>query len=540
MMSFGNKLLLIIIILAAFLRFYKLGSNPPALYWDEVSLGFNAYSILQTGRDEHNERLPYNRFIAFGDFKPPGYIYFAVPSVALFGLNEFATRFPSALAGVVMVVMTYLLIKELFGKETVALLGAFLLSISPWALHMSRAAFEANLAAGFNLLAIFFFFKALKRGRWLLLTALFFALTFYTFNSNRLLMLLLLLGMLVFYFKDLWQIKKWLILGGLLGLVLLLPLLPYLKTREARLRFDEVNIFSNLEVIKLSNKRISTDGHTLVARVIHHRFLGHFFNFLKGFFSFFDPAFLFFSGDANPRLSSQAVGELYLVELPFLLAGSYYLFAKKQKHAKFLIFWGLVALVPASTAREVPHALRALSVLPVPQIITSFSLINFFNSLRTKKRRLAFVTCYSLLVTGYFLYYQYFYYFKYPYLYSGEWQYGYKELVQEVTARERDYDKVAITDYIGRPYIYFLFYERYEPAKFWQTVARGRDWFGFQTVFAFDKYRFGNVNLESYLAEPGNILLAVRPEKEIPRELHQLKIIKKLNGEPQFILVEKR
>src|SRR4030067_1088650 len=81
-----------IVLVAALLRFYKLGSNPPSLYWDEASLGYNAYSILKTGRDEHGEKLPIDRFIAFGDYKPPLYIYSAVGFIKAFGLNEFSVR----------------------------------------------------------------------------------------------------------------------------------------------------------------------------------------------------------------------------------------------------------------------------------------------------------------------------------------------------------------------------------------------------------------------------------------------------------------
>src|SRR3989344_1327591 len=113
--------LLAIIILAVVLRFYKLGTTPPSLYWDEVSLGYNAYSILKTGFDEHHHFLPLTNFAAFGDYKPPGYIYATVPSIALFGLNEFAVRFPSALAGTLTVLVTYFLVVELFEKKPSAI-----------------------------------------------------------------------------------------------------------------------------------------------------------------------------------------------------------------------------------------------------------------------------------------------------------------------------------------------------------------------------------------------------------------------------------
>src|SRR3989338_9604457 len=113
--------LIAIILVASVLRLYKLGSVPPSLYWDEASLGYNAYSILTTAHDEHGKFLPLINFAAFGDYKPPGYIYAAVAPIALFDLSEFAVRFPSAFFGVLTVVLTYFLAKKLFENENVAL-----------------------------------------------------------------------------------------------------------------------------------------------------------------------------------------------------------------------------------------------------------------------------------------------------------------------------------------------------------------------------------------------------------------------------------
>ena len=94
----------LIVFLAFVLRLYQLGNVPVSLYWDEASLGYNAYSIATTLHDEHGEFLPYSRFIAFGDYKPPGYIYIDALAVKLLGLSEFSTRLPSAMTGIILVV----------------------------------------------------------------------------------------------------------------------------------------------------------------------------------------------------------------------------------------------------------------------------------------------------------------------------------------------------------------------------------------------------------------------------------------------------
>lgn len=531
-----EKYLILIIVLAFFLRFFKLGINPPSLYWDEVSLGYNAYSILKTGKDEFGKIFPLDKFIAFGDYKPVGYIYATVPSILIFGLNEFSVRLPSTLSGILMVIFTFYLVKKLFDNENLALVSAFLLAISPWSLHLSRAAFEANLAAFFNLLAIFLFIKGVKqKGWWLILSVMSFIVTFYTFNSNRVLTPLLLVALFLIYFRDLLTKKKWILLSIFTGILLILPLLPYLKSRESRLRYYEVNIFSNLEVVIQSNERIALDGGGRLAKLIHHRYLGHLQNFLKHYFDHFSSGFLFINGDVNPRLSVRSVGELYLIELPFFLIGFYYLLSNlKNKNYLMVLLWFLLAPLPAATARETPHALRIVSILPTPQIISALGIYQVLKYIKNKKVTSLFYYLIASLFFINFFYYLYGYYFVFPKKYAGEWLDGYKQAVVYIQHYYDKYDKILITNYYSRPYIYFLFYLKYPPEKYWQTIIRERDWFGNWTVKSFDKFYFGDEpqNLE------GKILYVAQPETEISG-FTKIGQIDKTNGEIAFWLLER-
>src|SRR5665811_686306 len=111
---FNWKLLLTITLLAGFLRFYQLSSNPPSLTWDEAAWGYNAYTLGIDGKDEFGVFLPYKYLESFGDFKPPMYAYLDILPVKIFGLNEFAGRFPSALFGTLTVLLTYFLTLQIF------------------------------------------------------------------------------------------------------------------------------------------------------------------------------------------------------------------------------------------------------------------------------------------------------------------------------------------------------------------------------------------------------------------------------------------
>jgi len=144
-------LLLLIILLGAFLRFYRLTEVPPSLFGDEVDVGYQAYSILKTGRDYSGNFLPIH-FQSLADWRTPLFLYATVPFVWLFGLTELGVRFAPALFGVLTIPLVFLFCEEL--REILkirsitshfSLLTSLLLAVSPWHLQYSRAAFEVTL-----------------------------------------------------------------------------------------------------------------------------------------------------------------------------------------------------------------------------------------------------------------------------------------------------------------------------------------------------------------------------------------------------------
>ncbi len=510
-----RTLLLLTILLAIILRLFKLGINPPSLNWDEASLGYNAYTIAENLHDEHGEFLPLSRFIAFGDYKPPGYIYTSAPFVKLFGLNEFSIRFPSFIAGTLMVLVCYLLVLELFRSRTLAMLASFLTAVSPWAIHFSRAAFEANLAAFFNLMGIYLFILSRRKKPAKILSVLFFVFSFYTFNANRIIAPLLIIGLSTVYFKDLVKNLRWTICGMVLAVLLLIPSINYLTQRESRLRFQEVSIFNNLTPIKLANQRIALDNGFWVSKIIHNRRVLFALDFLKHYTDNFSGRFLFTNGDVNPRLSLQDMGELYVWDLPFLLIGIYFIVKKRVWNFLPILIWMIVAPIPAATARETPHALRIISILPAFQIIIAYGLYQLVlwckYRCRINKLYILFFAICCLLSANIF-YFLHNYYVHFPITWSGEWQYGYKQMVEKVTARESKYDSVYVTEALGRPYIYFAFYNRYSEEEFLKNREASRDWFGFWTVNSLGKIHFG---MNGMLQNTGKVLL-VTTDANIP------------------------
>ncbi|MCL5019222.1 MAG: glycosyltransferase family 39 protein, partial [Patescibacteria group bacterium] len=207
--------LVFIFVLALFLRVYKLGSCPVGFLWDEAALGYNGYSILKTGRDEYGKFLPII-FKSFGDYKPGLYVYLTVPSIAIFGLNEFSTRLPAAIFGSLTVLLIYFFIKEAFFltkekdrkfSETIALTTAILLAISPWHLNFSRGAWEVTIMIFLLVLGFYLILKFLntKKPAFFVFSIVVLILSLFAYQASKLLMPILTLAFFYFfrkYFKE--------------------------------------------------------------------------------------------------------------------------------------------------------------------------------------------------------------------------------------------------------------------------------------------------------------------------------------------------
>ena len=526
-------LLGLILILAAVLRFWHISQNPPGLYWDEVSLGYNAYSILKTGREEHGKFLPFTNFAAFGDYKPPGYIYAAVPSVGIFGLNEFAVRFPSALAGTLAVLVTYFLTRKLFSKRKIALLASFFLAISPWSIHFSRVAFEANLAALFSLIGIYLFVKFTKdRGFWIIPSGLSFVLAVNTYTGQRLFVPFILVVLLIQFRKQVAKNFKWVVLAAVLSSIISLPLLQFsLKTIEGQLRFNEITIFKDLEPINESISYRKEDNFSRFADFIHNRRLFYSHEYLRNYFNAFSPTFLFTKGDPNPRLSIQEMGQLYYFDLFLILAGIYFLIAKRFNYSFLILAWVLISPLGQAATKETPHALRMAHILPTYQILSAVGLNGIFYNLKFKlKAKWLMISLVSISVMVLMFYYLHIYYDHWQKNYSSQWQYGYKEAVKITENYYSSVNNIFVTEAAGRPYVYFLFYMKYDPDKYQKVSEVERDEQFFLHVKSFDKFVFPDAEPESvkrnslYILSPNNL----------PEGATRVKTIYDLEGNPVF------
>jgi 4-amino-4-deoxy-L-arabinose transferase-like glycosyltransferase len=549
--KYKKIILVLIVLLACVLRFWGISNNPPSLNWDEAALGYNAYSLGIDGTDEHGNFLPITALESYGDYKAAFYAYLSIVPVKIFGLNEFSIRFSSALFGTLSVLLTYFVVKELFYSrkkklklniEALALPSALFLAISPWHIMLSRAAFEANTATFFVIGGILFFLLGLnKHGYNFIISALFFAFSMYTFHSERIVVPILLIFVSIFSFKDLVKKKKYLFISAVLGLIMVLPLINYANSPQSKIRYQEVNIFSNLEIIEKSNQKIAENDNALWARIIYNRRVGYGQEFAKHYLDHFKPDFLFITGDENPRFSVREVGQLYIWDALFLIIGAVMLVKLRPGRWYFLPIWIFAGIIPAAIARETPHALRIASVLPAPQIIIAFGFLSFYAFLKSKTKYanlLAGAVLILLLIN--FLYFINVLFGDYAKKHAAEWQYGYKEVAEFAYDESSNYEKVYVDEEIGRPYIYNLIYNNIKPNEFRKKAVIEKDMFGFINVTRFDNIYYIRGFRDIYDKEPDNLFIKYfnNPESintQVPANANIVRVFKLPNGNTNFV-----
>ncbi len=470
----NNTFLLIIIALACFLRIIFLSQTPTGLYPDEASIGYSAYSVAQSGRDVTGRFLPLY-FSGFGDFKDPIYIYSIIPLIKLFGLNEFVIRLTSALFGVLTVIFTYLLTRELFNKR-VALWAALFLSISPWHLQFSRIALEPISLPCFFTISVYFLVKGLKSSRYLFWGSLFLALCCYTYPPARLFVPLFFIGFFWLNYRALMVSKQRFILSIFISALILSPLFTTIAQETGHFNNSIIFIDSFLK----EAEHAIIDGHYWLPNFLHgmvdnKTFLIPYL-FLRTYLLYMSPAFLFLGNAYNFETNAAAICTLYKFEYILLIVGIVFTLLRKKKRNIILLWWFIIFAVPSCLTYEGDlNTADAVCGLPVFQILAAIGLVSsydYFWKIAVPKIKhtknicgIGFVLLTIFIVIA-ILNIQKFgkqYYIEYAESSQGTIQNSKRELLQTVTNRvDIDYFKFDIN---GIKPEFILFYTKQDPVN---------------------------------------------------------------------------
>src|SRR5258706_4784354 len=540
-----NKYLLFLIVFLAFvLRFWKLDTYP-ALNADEASNGYDAYSLIQTGMDQHGNSWPIS-FQSFNDYKPGLYVYLDIPFVKLLGLNSWSVRIPGAMFGVLSVLLIYLLVKELFEDDKFALISALFLAISPWHLQFSRGGWEVNTATFFLLAGLLLFFNSFREIKFkhkvtkLVLSSLCLVAALYTYHAVRVIIPLLGLSIILIYRNVIFKNIKPYLIFAIFSVVILLPLTHDLLSGGALSSVAGVGLFADKGPINRINEQRGehSSGHGYFAEILHNKLVNYGLLFVNNWTSHFNAEFLFMSGDSIERNKVPETGEMYLIDLLFLAVGFIFIAKKFNNSWKFIISWLLIGPIASALTFQSPNALRSQNMVIPLTVISAFGLTTILNYLNGRKIwKFIGITFLALLIIWNFARYLNMYYMHMSKTYPYSSQYGVKELVEYVLQDQSKYSDIYVTNRYDQPYILFLFYQKYPPQKFqFHHTLTSRDDFGFSTVSDFDKYHFGPIDFTSIQNNYPNSLI-IGTHEEIPQSANIIKRIYGTNGFEYFDVV---
>lgn len=467
-------------ILAIVLRFYKLGTQRGMIV-DETSVGYNAYSILKTGKDEFGKSWPLF-FRSTGEGKLPVYVYQAVLPVAVFGLNTFAVRFAPALFGSLAVLMIYFLSKELFHfiskeeqkrfKKTyfdyVPILASLFMATMPWAVFFSRGVYGQEILF-WMLLGAFLSLRHLrfqKISYWLWANIAF-IMGLGSYHGAKAFVPLWIASILVAQLVMYRKVKQVLFLG-LIALCLsgiswaLVTFSPYGMARAA-----DMSITSPLNGIAIKIWESESESHgqpILLTRILHNKVEIYARNIIQNYLSHFSGDFLFFKGEPHISVSIPRMGQLLLFTLPLLLIGAYWLF--KMRLWPMILFL-LLSPLSAALSYDVPSAARAILLIGPLAFIAGLGGMAVFYYLKKLPRKvsLTIIVGSSLLLVHNIAYFLDSYYVHAKYHPDEPTQYGNPKLMLTLARLSKEYPAVRVTEKLSDPYIFYLFYNKYDPLK---------------------------------------------------------------------------
>ena len=487
--------------MAIALRFSFLSLIPPSASLDEATIGWNAYSILHTGRDEYGYFLPI-LLRAYDDYRPALYVYTVIPFVKIFGLQVLSVRLPSVIMSIATVIMTYFLTKNLLvthkKKEYIALLAMFLLAISPWHIYLSRLGHEVNLGLTLVVVALLLFTSFLRsKNPWTLMGSfLFFGLTFYGYQSEKVFTPCILFVLIILFWKNILEVKKHALVGFALFILISIPMVVVSLSPGGLIRLKGTSVFTD-------NPRYAQSAKDILYAKQHNNYIGEILNnrrvitgeiFIQNYLSHFSLPWLF-GNSGDEQFKAPNTGLLYVWEAPFLFIGIFLLFLSKSINKKvtvLLLAWtGIDFLAPGLTT-QAPHAMRAYTLLPVPQIITALGINMSLSFLQKHSRPVyfGFVLLFSVVVLSGLYQFIVNYFVVFPIRQSESFQYALSKAMTYVVKEKNAYQYVDITNRNNgyQSYMLYLFNSMYDPARYIKNGGTKSG--GFQETHVIDTIYF--------------------------------------------------
>lgn len=479
MSNFQKILLSLLILFAFFIRFYKIEDIPNGLYYDEVDSGYQARSLIQTGKDYRGSLSPF--FINSNvEQRTPIPVYITVISTLLFKSPVLQVRMGEVILGTLNVFLVFILIRIWRKNFWTAIITALVFATNPWQIQFSRFNHEANSTTFMVLLSLILFFKAIyfKKYNWLILSAVFLSFGMYTYRTMSLYVPMLILFLFLIYKSKLlfFGSKK---LFAVLGLILIITL-PFLFfttiASSDSPRIKQISVFSDPKIpiwiqrfreFDSNDLQDSTIGKKAISEsyFFHNKPLSYFENFYNNYLGTFSADFLFTKGDLNHRHSIMNQGMLFKIDILALVLGLFYLLSNlKVRENRLILSMFLLSPIPSSLTIDGGSHAGRLFIFSLPLLlIIGMGWITFYNYFK-KIRFFRFYSCLLIFIWAVtFIIYLHNYFVHYRVDSARYFSYGFRQAVEKIVKSEPDFQKVILTQKIDPPVLHYLFWANIPP-----------------------------------------------------------------------------
>lgn len=446
------------------LRLYGLDISPPSLNWDEAAWGYNAYSISKTLKDEYKVTLPiFTR--SFDEYKSSLPMYLMIPSFWVFGINEIGVRFPPAFLGTLAIIVVFLITKKIFKSEWVALVSSFVFAVEPWSVHFARTYHDGTEAMFFLFLGLLLFLYSREKKHLLLFSAISFMISMFTYNSNKIVVPIFVVMLLVINKKTILSFPKKILLPTFLIVILSVGVFLVLAIKgQAFARVSSTNIFV-LWQTETTNLNLNHNLEEPLRFLLHNDVYYFLTNIVSRYFAYFSPPNLFLKEPSEPVTVVSQNSVFHPFDFIFWIVGLVIVLKNFRKYKNLLALL-FISPIPAMMTWNWFQPGRTMSLYVIFSMLTGlgiYKITKIFNSYI-----FSFAVIIFYLLSAVYLFDSII--VQLPLKNAGSWQPGFKETVPIVYELSNNYNQVIIETPHAQPYIFYLFYSSYPPDKYLNEI----------------------------------------------------------------------
>lgn len=469
-----NLLIVLVLLIALVLRFWRLDLNPVGLVHDEIHQLVNAKSLALTGKGAAGtgagifQNQPYcDGNCIFGDL--PSYLL--VP-FAFFKTSFPLVKTPLVLASILMIFWFIKLFENLTKNKYLGIMVGFMIAINPWAINFGRTAYENVFSFMFYAWSLYLLTKnKFELKNQILAIILGFAASLSYFGAKPIFVPLMLIGLGYGFWIEKKNFKKYLILG-LITIGLMAGYGLILKNSFAGLRMKETKMI-NSEIISQVNeeRRMSLDVPVLRDLFINkYTVLGKIL--LKKYFFGLAPNYLFNDGELGYdhfMISNHPF--MYLIDLPMIILGFYYLALLSIPAVLFVL--GIIFTLPITpmiSNYATTYALRSGLTYPILAAITAIGIYFLIKNIKYKNIKVLVGIVLTIVYLISLINFQVMYWYRNPFEKSGGWVFferqsiKYIDLVKNIN-KDTEFE-ITTSDPIDMIYQYAIFSGRINDKKF--------------------------------------------------------------------------